>query len=41
MEENTASEKQLNFLEEIIESGLKDGTYTAIQTRFPPELILR
>ena len=37
MEENNAAEKQLNFLEEIIESGLKDGTYTSIQTRFPPE----
>ena len=37
MEENNAAEKQLNFLEEIIEQGLKDGTYTSIQTRFPPE----
>ena len=37
MEENTAAEKQLNFLEEIIEQGLNDGTYSAIQTRFPPE----
>ena len=37
MEENTAAEKQLNFLEEIIEQGLSEGKYTAIQTRFPPE----
>ncbi len=37
MEETTVNEKQLNFLEEIIEQGLKDGTYSAIQTRFPPE----
>ena len=37
MEETNATERQLNFLEEIIEQGLKDGTYTAIQTRFPPE----
>mgnify|MGYP002851805552 CR=1 FL=1 len=35
MEQN--SEKQLNFLEEIIEEGLRDGTYTSILTRFPPE----
>ncbi len=31
------NEKQLNFLEEIIEQGLNDGTYDAILTRFPPE----
>ena len=37
MEENTVQEKQLNFLEEIIEQGLSEGKYTAIQTRFPPE----
>ena len=35
MEEN--SEKQLNFLEEIIEERLRDGTYSSILTRFPPE----
>lgn len=35
MEEN--NEKQLNFLEEIIEKGLAEGSYTSIQTRFPPE----
>jgi len=35
MEETT--EKQLNFLEEIIEQGLNDGTYQSILTRFPPE----
>ena len=35
MEEN--NEKQLNFLEEIIEKGLNDGTYKSILTRFPPE----
>ena len=37
MEETNTSEKQLNFLEEIIEQGLSEGKYTAIQTRFPPE----
>ncbi len=37
MEESNVSEKQLNFLEEIIEQGLSEGKYTAIQTRFPPE----
>ena len=31
-------EKQnLNFLEEIIEQGLREGTYKSILTRFPPE----
>jgi glutaminyl-tRNA synthetase len=30
-------EKQLNFLEEIIEEGLNSGTYSSILTRFPPE----
>ena len=33
MEENLS----LNFLEEIIEQGLKDGSYKSILTRFPPE----
>ena len=33
MEENPT----LNFLEEIIEQGLKEGTYKSILTRFPPE----
>lgn len=33
MEENTSR----NFLEEIIEQGLADGTYKSILTRFPPE----
>lgn len=33
MEENTS----LNFLEEIIEQGLAEGTYKSILTRFPPE----
>ena len=32
-----AEEKSLNFLEEIIESDLKNGKYKAIATRFPPE----
>ena len=30
-------EKSLNFLEEIIEEDLKNGTYKEIVTRFPPE----
>ena len=30
-------ERSLNFLEEIIESDLKNGKYTSIVTRFPPE----
>ena len=29
--------KKLNFLEEIIEDGLKSGKYKSILTRFPPE----
>ena len=37
MDDTNAAERQLNFLEEIIEQGLNDGTYTSIQTRFPPE----
>src|ERR1700744_3992981 len=32
-----SEEKSLNFLEEIVEADLKDGKYTHIQTRFPPE----
>ena len=32
-----ATDRQLNFLEEIIEQGLADGTYKSILTRFPPE----
>ena len=32
-----AEEKSLNFLEEIVESDLKDGKYKNIATRFPPE----
>jgi glutaminyl-tRNA synthetase len=30
-------DKSLNFLEEIVESDLKEGKYTSIATRFPPE----
>lgn len=37
MQENETNERQLNFLEEIIEQGLNDGTYQSILTRFPPE----
>ena len=36
MEESSA-EKSLNFLEEIIESDLKEGRHNSILTRFPPE----
>jgi glutaminyl-tRNA synthetase len=32
-----ADEKSLNFLEEIIETDLKEGRYKSIATRFPPE----
>jgi glutaminyl-tRNA synthetase len=32
-----SEEKSLNFLEEIIENDLKEGKYTSIITRFPPE----
>jgi glutaminyl-tRNA synthetase len=32
-----SEEKSLNFLEEIIENDLKEGKYTSIVTRFPPE----
>jgi glutaminyl-tRNA synthetase len=34
---NKPAEKSLNFLEEIIENDLKNGKYTSIVTRFPPE----
>ncbi len=37
LEEKLENAKQLNFLEEIIEQGLNDGTYSSILTRFPPE----
>jgi glutaminyl-tRNA synthetase len=30
-------EKNLNFLEEIVENDLKAGKYKSIITRFPPE----
>lgn len=36
-EENLKEERSLNFLEEIIENDLKEGRYTSIVTRFPPE----
>ena len=32
-----SEEKSLNFLEDIIEQDLKEGTYQSIVTRFPPE----
>jgi glutaminyl-tRNA synthetase len=32
-----SEEKSLNFLEEIVEEGLKNGKYKSIHTRFPPE----
>jgi glutaminyl-tRNA synthetase len=32
-----SEEKSLNFIEEIIEEHLKEGKYTSILTRFPPE----
>ena len=32
-----SEEKSLNFLEEIVEDDLKNGKYTSILTRFPPE----
>jgi glutaminyl-tRNA synthetase len=32
-----SEEKSLNFIEEIIEEDLKNGKYTSIATRFPPE----
>lgn len=32
-----SEEKSLNFIEEIIEEDLKNGKYTSIVTRFPPE----
>ena len=37
LESNMAEEKSLNFLEEIVESDLKNGKYKSIATRFPPE----
>lgn len=32
-----AEEKSLNFIEEIIDTHLKEGAYSSIVTRFPPE----
>ena len=32
-----SEEKSLNFIEEIIEEDLKNGKYSTIHTRFPPE----
>ncbi|MFM7710433.1 MAG: glutamine--tRNA ligase/YqeY domain fusion protein [Ferruginibacter sp.] len=32
-----SEEKSLNFLEEIVENDLKEGTHSSIITRFPPE----
>ncbi len=32
-----SEEKSLNFIEEIVEEDLKNGKYTSIVTRFPPE----
>lgn len=32
-----SEEKSLNFIEEIVESGLSSGNYKSILTRFPPE----
>jgi len=32
-----SEEKSLNFIEEIIEDDIKNGKYTSIVTRFPPE----
>jgi glutaminyl-tRNA synthetase len=32
-----ADEKSLNFLEEIVETDLREGKHTSIATRFPPE----
>ncbi|MFN8284898.1 MAG: glutamine--tRNA ligase/YqeY domain fusion protein [Chitinophagales bacterium] len=37
MEEKTEDIKSLNFIEEIIDNDLKEGKYTSILTRFPPE----
>ena len=36
-EEPVSNERSLNFLEEIIEKGLADGSVKQIHTRFPPE----
>ncbi len=37
MESIKEESKSLNFIEEIIENDLKEGKYTSILTRFPPE----
>lgn len=36
-EEPVSNERSLNFLEEIIEKSLSDGSVKQIHTRFPPE----
>lgn len=35
--ENDSQKQSLNFIEQIIDGDLADGTYTAVHTRFPPE----
>ena len=35
--ESLAEERQLNFIEEIIEKDLADGKHQSVLTRFPPE----
>ena len=35
--EAQASERQLNFIEEIVENDLASGKHETILTRFPPE----
>ncbi len=37
LEENAGKRSSLNFIENIVEEGLKEGRYSKIITRFPPE----
>jgi len=35
--ENDSQKQSLNFIEQIIDGDLAEGTYAAVHTRFPPE----
>ena len=39
MDENTKEKNEIssNFIHEFIDEDLKEGIYTSVQTRFPPE----
>lgn len=40
MNENTLTEKSINFIRHQINDGLDSGPHSSIQTRFPPESLM-